>query len=109
MSNISNIINVELYDLKDNLFVKKCKKNFCQKGVLTLPFFLKKDALKKILMESNSKKKLAFYTKNKHNIYLSEDNLNYSNNHPTNHKVVSSKGCITTDQLDKTSVLRYIH
>ena len=109
MSSISNIINFKLYDLKDNLFIEKCKKNFIQKGVITLPFFIKKDALEKILVESNSKKSLAYYTKNKHNIYLSDDNLNYSNNHPTNHKVVSSKGCITTDQLDKNSVLRYLY
>ncbi len=109
MMKFDNIINSEKYDLNNKFLINNSKETFKKSGVLTLPFFLNKNALNSILLEAKSKKDLIYFTKNNHNVYLTKPNSNLGKDHPFNIQILSSKGCITTNQLQDNSLLKIIY
>jgi hypothetical protein len=78
-------------------------------GVLVLNNFLLNDSIRSILEEAKQQEKLAYYCVNEHNVYLDPNDNNYSKSHPRNRTVISSKGCITDDQVPKDSALRALY
>ena len=65
--------------------------------------------LQSIRQESVDKQHLAFYCVQNHNVYLTPADENFSCDHPRNREVVSSKGCITDDQVSENSLLRRLY
>lgn len=102
---LAGVINLEQHPMYDQNFRSRCKRTLDENGALVMPDFLKPPAIHSIQQEGIANQHLAYYTANKHNIYLTEPDHNYSSDHPRNRMVVSSKGCITTDQISAESAL----
>ena len=80
-----------------------------QKGVLTLPNFINNQTLLELVNEAKVNQFKAYYAKSTHNIYLTEIDKKLPLDHIFNYQVVSSKGCITTDQIPENSKLKSIY
>lgn len=106
---LANLIDLEQYPLQNLRFRSECKHKLEEKGVLVLPGFLKPDAITCIQKQGKEKQHLAYYAVNKHNIYLCPSDPQYSDEHPRNRQVSSSKGCITTDQIPSSSLLNTVY
>ena len=106
---LNQIIDQKVYNLLDTDFVQKCKKELDQNGVLTLPNFLNADTLKELVAEAEESASQAYYTNSTHNVYLTKIDDKYGLDHVINKQVVSSKGCICTDQIKSTSKLKTLY
>ena len=51
----------------------------------------------------------AYFTASSHNVYLSEPRPDFDASHVFNRQIISSKGCITTDQVPEQSRLKIIY
>ena len=102
---LDKIVDLDKYPLDESNFQMECKSLFEADGSLILPQFLSPEAIARIQLESAECKHLAYFTDDKHTVYLSPPDPIFDNNHPRNRLVSSSKGCITTDQIPDTSPL----
>ena len=110
MRNLSgDIVNFEQYPLSDARFRTQCKGKLDGAGVLVLDNFLTPLAIASIRGEGIDNQHLAYFTEKNHNIYLSPADPEFLSDHPRNREVVSSKGCITTDQIPDGSELRVLY
>ena len=106
---LKNIVSLQQYPLSDQSFRKSCKQTLDRDGVLVLPGFLTGSAVETIQREGELNAHQAFYTSADHNIYLKPADQSLPASHPRNRLVVSSKGCITTDQLPPDSPLHILY
>jgi len=106
---LSQVINLRKNPLNDSTFIEECKKSLDVNGALVLSGFLLETAIESINKDAANQKHLAYYTKNQHNIYLTESDPQYDSNHVRNRLVTSSKGCITTDQIPSESALNVLY
>ena len=74
-----------------------------------MPDFLGPETVDEIRDSGEGNRKLAYYTASNHNIYLAPPDANYPPSHPRNREVVSTKGCITTDQIPLSSPLQVLY
>lgn len=102
---LADIVNLTQYPLNDESFRQHCKQTLDDNGALVLADFLSPASIESIQAEGQENQHLAYYTVKKHNIYLTTADSQYSNNHPRNKEVSTSKGCITTDQIPSQSDL----
>lgn len=102
---LDEIIDLARNPLHDDGFRARCKRTLDEKGALVMPGFLQSAAIESIRQEGEANQHLAYYTANKHNIYLTESDPEYAPDHPRNRTVSSSKGCITNDQIPADSAL----
>jgi hypothetical protein len=110
MSNISDIIDFARYPLHDlDGFARECNAQLDQHGVLVLPGFIHDAPCEQVKVEADNKKHLAFFCEQNHTVYLSAPDPSYPADHPRNRQVVSTKGCITDDQISQDSPLRTIY
>jgi len=106
---LSTIINIDKHPIDDAIYRSECKRKLDNDGVIVLADFLLKDTIKSILEEANKQENLAYYCVNKHNVYLKPSDPSFKINHPRNKTVISSKGCITDDQVSTNSSLRVLY
>jgi hypothetical protein len=106
---LENIIHFNNYPIDNPSFVENCKAELDKDGALVLTNFLSTAAIKQIIREANENKHLAFYSTSNHNVYLKDNDQSFDSNHPRNRQVVSSKGCITDDQIPENSALRTLY
>ena len=106
---IEEIVDLVRHPLKDEAFKSRCKSSLDADGVLVLPGFISSDALETICAEGRAHQKLAYYTRDSHNIYLSPKDPSFPDHHPRNRLVISSKGCITDDQIPASSPLKVLY
>lgn len=106
---LDQIIDQKVYNLLDTDFVQKCKKDLDQNGVLTLSNFLNADTLKELVAEAEESASQAYYTNSTHSVYLTKIDDKFGLDHVINKQVVSSKGCICTDQIKSTSKLKTLY
>ena len=106
---LAKIINQQIYDLSDADFAQQCKRELDEKGVLTLSNFLNANTLKELVEEAENGASQAYYTNSTHNVYLTKINNNYNPEHVINKQLVSSKGCICTDQIQSDSKLKKLY
>ena len=102
-------MDCEANPLDDKSFRAKCKATLDAEGALVLPNFLTPQTIVAIQEEGAKYQKLAYYTKDDHNIYLTPTDANYPLDHPRNRLIASSKGCITDDQIPHNSLLRTLY
>ena len=107
--NLPSIVNLDRYALDDTEFQTKCRKQLDEHGALVLDDFLTDQALASVLQESIQQQPLAYFAQQQHNVYISDDDPNFSADHPRNLRVDSSKGCITDDQIGDNSSLRSLY
>ena len=103
------LIDARQFALGDAAFRVRCKQTLDGSGVLVLPQFLTPEAVASIRLDGEQHRHLAFYTASKHNIYLKPFDPQFPGGHPRNREVVSSKGCITTDQIGRGSALHALY
>ena len=108
-SKLANIINLSQYPLQAENFRTACRHTLDNDGALVLKDFIQPKAIASIQTEGANNQGLAYYTTKQHNIYLAQNDPNYSDNHPRNRTVSTSKGCITTDQIPTESALRTLY
>ena len=106
---LSEIINQKVYNLLDTDFVQKCKIDLDQNGVLTLSNFLNANTLKELVVEAKDAASQAYFTNSTHNVYLTKIDNRFGLDHVINKQLVSSKGCICTDQIKLTSKLKTLY
>ncbi len=95
--------------LADPAWRARCKATLDETGVLVLPAFLTAAAVEAVRAEGEVHRHLAFYTGSRHNVYLKPFDPAFAADHPRNREVVSSKGCITTDQVPEGSPLHALY
>jgi len=108
-ADINKWVNLETCPLDSIDFANQCRQKLSEEGVLLIPQFLQSEALKQTIKEAEAQTHLAYFTKKTHNVYLSEPNASLPETHVFNRQVKSSKGCITTDQIQKESGLHIIY
>ena len=106
---LSQVINLATHPIHDTKYEQACKQKFDKDGILVLKQFLTPAALTTVVNEGKNKQHLAFYTESGPNVYLTQTDSNFSNDHPRNKWVQSSKGCITDDQINLDSPLRALY
>jgi len=108
-NDISKWVNLKSCPLNSIDFAEKCRQKLSDTDVLLLHQFLLPEALNQIIKEGQARAHLAYFTKNTHNVYLSEPDISLPKTHVFNRQVKSSKGCITTDQIQSESGLHVIY
>lgn len=95
--------------LADAAWRAECRATLQRDGVLVLPGFLTPQAIETVRQEGEAWKHLAFYAASRHNVFLKPADPSLPPDHPRNREVVSSKGCITTDQVPAGSPLHALY
>ena len=108
-SQLSSFIDNVKHPLESETYRLKCKEILDKEGVLVLKRLFQEKIIQKILKEAESQEHLAYYCVNKHNVYLESFDNSYSSNHARNRNIVSSKGCITDNQVPTDSPLRILY
>lgn len=108
-SNPKTVINLQKYALDETNFRVRCRQALTERGALVLPDFLHPDALRRIRTEGLEQEHRAFYSSQKHNVYLEPADRDYEADHPRNRLVESTKGCITDDIVATDSPLRLLY
>lgn len=106
---LASVVNLREFPLQDESFQQECKQAVDTDGALVLPGFLNAEAIDTIIEEGADNQHLAYYTETSHNIYLTPPDPGYSPDHPRNREILSSKGCITTDQIPVGSALHALY
>ena len=108
-ADINKWVNLETCPLDSIDFANQCRQKLSEEGVLLIPQFLQSEVLNQTIKEAEAQTHLAYFTKKTHNVYLSEPDASLPETHVFNRQVKSSKGCITTDQIQKESGLHIIY
>ena len=106
---LNQIVQLDKFPITDPVFIKQCKHQLDADGALVLVDFLSDIAIQEITQEAIANQHLAFYSSKKHNVYLREADPTYSDAHPRNRQITSSKGCITDDQIPENSALKTLY
>ncbi|MDH3377309.1 MAG: 2OG-Fe(II) oxygenase [Gammaproteobacteria bacterium] len=106
---LSQIVDLTNHPLQDESFRRACNRTLREEGVLVLHNFLQKAAVDSVRREGQDNQHLAFYTANHHNIYLAPPDPEFPTDHPRNREVISSKGCITTNQIPDDSAVSILY
>lgn len=109
MNTLSNVINLSSNPISEHDFQARCKAELDLNGALVLPNFFSEGAIKQVKLEGEVKQNLAWFCKQKHNVFLTPSDPDFSMDHPRNREVDSSKGCITDDQVSVGSPLRTLY
>lgn len=108
-TDLSEILDLDVYPIDDQLFGKQCCSTLAEEGVLVLPGFVRAAAVEQIKDEGKKIQKDAYYTQSSHNVYLAPTDEDYPASHCRNRLVESTKGCVTTDQIPAESLLHKLY
>lgn len=106
---IETIVDTGLYPLEDKDFQATCHATLKSTGVIVMPGFLNPETIELVRREGEKSKHRAYFSVNKHNVYLTPPDENYASDHTRNRTVISSKGCITDDVIATDSPLRTLY
>lgn len=106
---LNDIVDLDKYPLNDLAFQSHCKNLIDQNGTLVLTGFIKQETVKRIQEEGSDNQEKAYFCAQRHNVYLTTTDPEYSDDHVRNREVISSKGCITDDQIPSSSALHAIY
>ena len=106
---LNQVINITAHPIHQKHYEQACKLQLDKEGVLVLKDFLTLPARTAMVDEGINKQSQAFYTSSGHNVYLTQKDPSFADDHPRNRWVQSSKGCITDDQVALDSPLRTLY
>lgn len=114
LKNLRGIVNLEKYaldnDAKFESLVQKSRKELRKNSAVTMPNFLTRSTVKALVEETLNIQHKAYYRKdNSHNVYVTPLDESKPPTHIYNRQVITSKGCVTTDQLHQKSLLKTIY
>ncbi len=87
----------------------QCKAALDTDGIVIIDQFLSESALSNIIEYGAAHAEQAFFTAQPHNVYLAPPDTHFAADHPRNIEQVSSKGCLTDDQIGPDSPLRRLY
>ena len=109
MSKIKTIINYKDHPIDRRVYRNYCLNKLRKNSVLLLKNFLNTEILKSIQDEALFLEKHAFYCSQKHTVLLNRYNKKINKNDPLNIEVVSDKGCVPHDLINKNSYLNKLY
>ena len=109
MNNLKEIVNIEKHPIFNEEFVKNCHKQIKENSILILKNFLNKNCLNELISEALKLEDKAFYCSQNHTILLNKPNKLVDSGDPLNTEVVSNKGCVPHDMLNKNSKLNILY
>ncbi|MEL6994782.1 MAG: 2OG-Fe(II) oxygenase [Pseudomonadota bacterium] len=109
MRELAAIVNLKDHPLHDADFALRCAAQLDEAGVLVLEGFIQPKALSEMRTEAEQGMAEAYFCTQKHSVYLTKNNTDFTTDHPANRQVVSSKGCICDDDLPQSSPLRILY
>jgi len=109
MHPLSAIVDLQSHPLGDRAFEAQCRATLDRAGVLVLRRFLRAPAIDAIRLEGETHAHRAFFAASRHNVYLTPQDAGLPADHARNRLVVSSKGCITDDDIPADSALRGVY
>ncbi|BAO32821.1 arpA protein [Serratia marcescens] len=109
MPQLADIIDLSAHPIDDAAFRTRCRQTLERSGALVLPGFLRAAALATVRLEGAEQHHAAFYATSKHNVYLRPQDDTLPADHARNRLVVSSKGCITDEDIPPQSPLRALY
>lgn len=109
MNPLASLLNLSAHPITDAGYTASCQQRLAASGALVLRGFLTPAALAAIKQEGDENQHLAFYASSQHNVYLQKPDDAFAADHPRNRQVVSSKGCITDEEIPATSALRTLY
>ncbi|MCW0318012.1 hypothetical protein NB724_003163 [Pantoea ananatis] len=104
-----SLVRTDLHPLSSHAWRQQCRTQLHQQGALVLRNFLQPAALAAIVAEGDAQRHRAYHTQSKHNVYLMKTDPAFSETHPRNREVSSTKGCITDDVIAPDSPLRQLY
>jgi len=108
-TDLASVVDLARHPLDEPAFRTHCRRALDADGVLVMPSLLTPAAVRSIRDEGDRRQSLAHYTTGTHNVYLAPTDPALPEEHPRNRAIVSSKGCITTDQIAEDSALRTLY
>ena len=109
MNNINSIVDYKKHPINDIDYIHKCNSLIKKNSLLVLENFLSDESLINILNEAMSLEKKAFYCEQQHTILLSTQSDGIDTSDPLNRLMISDKGCIPHDLIDKNSDLNTLY
>lgn len=109
MNPLAPLLNLSAHPITDADYTARCQQQLAASGALVLRGFLTPAALAAIKQEGEENQHLAFYASSQHNVYLQKPDAAWPADHPRNRQVVSSKGCITDEEIPANSALRTLY
>lgn len=107
--NLKDIIDFSAHPIDELAFQQQCKNHLDNNGALVLKNFLTPNAIEQVKKEGRDNHHLAYYCTDDHNVYLTDNDPAYPDDHPRNRSIRSSKGCIQDDQIPLTSPLHTVY
>ena len=109
MNNLEDIVNIEKHPINNEDYIRICNKKIKKNSILIMNNFLNNNCLNELIDEALTLEDRAFYCTQNHTILLNKPNKSLNPNDPTNIEVVSDKGCVPHDLLDKNSKLNLLY
>ena len=106
---LDTVIDTDACPLSQQGFIAACREALARDGVITIPGFLRPNAVTALVAEAESQAPKAHFTSSTHNVYLTPQDPALPDDHVFNRQITSSKGCITTDQVPPGSGLHLIY
>ncbi len=106
---LGDVVDLEKHPIYDHSYASELKNLLERDGVITLPSFILEKSRQELLQEALANKSKAYYTTKSHSVYLQKQDPSLPPNHAFNRQVNSSKGCITTDQIPHSSLLKKMY
>ena len=106
---LSDIVDLQRYPITDHGFRNACKAAFDVDGVFVMEGFIHPDAIRQVQDEGDAQRDQVYTKPEHHTVYLSKPDPAFPSDHPRNRMVLSTKGCLTDDQISASSPLRQLY
>lgn len=106
---IEEIVDLDRYPVGSPVFRVRCRELLMRDGALVLPGFMRSAAVDEVRREGSENADKAYADAQLHNVYLTPDDPDFPPDHVRNRKALSSKGCLTDDQISAESPLRALY
>ena len=109
MTQLSALIDLDRHPITDAAYRARCRRTLDRGGALTLARFVADDALAAMQAEAEALLPNAYFSPQRHNVYLAPPDPAFAADHPRNREVLSSKGCVCDDAIAPDSPLRALY
>ncbi len=109
MLKIEDIVNIKKHPIKNEEYIIQCNNEIQKNSILILKDFLSKKCLNELVKEALELEEKAFYCSQNHTILLNKADKMIDKYDPLNVEVVSDKGCVPHDLLNKNSKLNILY
>ena len=106
---LARAIDLDTCPIGDADYIARCKAELDEQGSLLINNFVRPEVIADLKREAEEHASQAYYCVQTHTAYLSPPDPEFPSDHPRNRQEVSTKGCITDDQVPEGSWLRVIY